>query len=155
MPNGYLFDTVTCSRWRRGDPTLRTKVEALPADAVIQTSVITVGELTLGIHRAPEELKERLAQATRQMLGRFQAILEVTRDVAEQYGRIVAQVPPGQHIGQNDYWIATIALTHDVVLITNDPDFDRIPGLQKEIGWGEARSVPPWCKIVERKILKR
>lgn len=132
MPNGYLFDTVTCSRWRRGDPTLRTKVEALPTDAAIHTSVISVGELTLGIHRAPEEINEKLAQATRQMLRRFKAILEVTREVAEEYGRIVAQVPPGQHIGQNDYWIAAIALVHDLVVITNDPDFDRIPELRKE-----------------------
>jgi predicted nucleic acid-binding protein len=44
----------------------------------------------------------------------------------------VAQAPPGHHIGQNDYWIAAIALTHHLVLITNDPDFDRVPDLQKE-----------------------
>lgn len=38
----------------------------------------------------------------------------------------------GQHVGQNDYWIAALALTYNLVLITNDPDFDRIPGLRKE-----------------------
>lgn len=132
MPKGYLFDTVTCSRWRRGDAALRSKVAALPSDAAIYTSVINVGELTLGIHKAPEELKEQLTQETQEMLAHFKAILEVTREVAEEYGKIVAQVPPGQHIGQNDYWIAAIALTHDLVLITNDPDFDRVPELRKE-----------------------
>jgi len=66
------------------------------------------------------------------LLGRFRQILEVTRLVAERYGQIVAQVPPGLHIGQNDYWIAAIAMTHDLVLITNDPDFDRVVGLEKE-----------------------
>jgi predicted nucleic acid-binding protein len=66
------------------------------------------------------------------MLTRFQRILEVTEQVAERYGAIVSQVPPGQHIGQNDYWIAAIALTHDLVLVTNDPDFERVPGLRKE-----------------------
>jgi hypothetical protein len=30
MPEGFLFDTVTCSRWRRGDRVLRQRVEALP-----------------------------------------------------------------------------------------------------------------------------
>lgn len=131
MPEGYLFDTVTCSRWRR-DRVLRQKVEALPAEATLYTSVISVGELAFGIHKAPQEHQERLRQRTQEMLARFQSILEVTRAVAETYGIIVAQVAPGYHIGQNDYWIATIALTHNLMLITNDPDFDRVPDLQKE-----------------------
>lgn len=132
MPESCLFDTVACSRWRRGDTALRSKVEALPADAVLYTSVISVGELMLGIHKAPQEHKEKLQRRTQEMLGRFKDILEVTREVADRYADIVAQVPPGQHIGQNDYWIAAIALTHDLALITNDPDFDRVPGLRKE-----------------------
>jgi len=132
MPEGYLFDTVAFSRWRRGDAALRRKVEALPSDAVLYTSVISVGELTLGILKAPQEYKERLRQRTQEMLARFQAIIEVTREVAERYGELVSRVPPGQHIGQNDYWIAAIAITHNLVLITNDPDFDRVPGLRKE-----------------------
>jgi tRNA(fMet)-specific endonuclease VapC len=132
MPEGYLFDTVACSRWRRGDAVLRRKVEALPPDAILYTSVISVGELTFGILKAPQEYKEQLRQRTQEMLGRFQAIIEVTREVAERYGELVSHVPPGQHIGQNDYWIAAIAVTHNLVLITNDPDFDRVPGLRKE-----------------------
>jgi predicted nucleic acid-binding protein len=44
----------------------------------------------------------------------------------------IGTLPTGQHIGQNDYWIAAIALTHNLVLITNAPDFDRIEGLSKE-----------------------
>ncbi len=132
MPEGYLFDTVACSRWRRGDVVLRSKVEALPSDAALYTSVISVGELTFGIHKAPPQHREKLQQRTQEVLSRFRSILEVTREVADRYGGIVSQVSPGQHIGQNDYWIAAIALTHDLVLITNDPDFDRVPGLQKE-----------------------
>jgi len=56
MPEGFLFDTVTCSRWRRGDRMLRRRIEALPMDAALYTSVISVGELTFGIHKAPYEL---------------------------------------------------------------------------------------------------
>jgi tRNA(fMet)-specific endonuclease VapC len=132
MPEGFLFDTVTCSRWRRGDRVLRERVEALPADAILYTSVISMGELAFGIYRAPQEYRERLRQRTQEMLARFSSILEVTHAVAETCGTIVAQVHPGYHIGQNDYWIAAVALTHNLVLITNDPDFDRVPGLQKE-----------------------
>jgi predicted nucleic acid-binding protein len=132
MPKGYLFDMVACSRWRRGDVSLRGKVAALPADTALYTSVISVGELLSGIQKAPQEHREKLWQRTHELLVRFTAILEVTHEVAEKYGVMVAQVPPGQHIGQNDYWIAAIAHIHDLVLITNDPDFDRIRGLQKE-----------------------
>ena len=91
-----------------------------------------MGELAFGIRKAPNEYRERLQQRTQEMLTRFHSILDVTCAVAETYGMIVARVPPGYHIGQNDYWIAAIALTHDLVLITNDPDFDRVPALQKE-----------------------
>lgn len=132
MPEGYLFDTVACSRWRRGDTSLRRWVEALPSDAALYTSVISVGELIFGIHKAPPQHKERLWQRTQEMLSQFKSILEVTREVADRYGEIVSQVPPGQHIGQNDYWIAAIALRNDFVVVTDDPDFDRVPGLRKE-----------------------
>ncbi len=60
MPEGFLFDTVTCSRWRRGDRVLRQRVEALPADAILSTSVISVGELAFGVIKAPPEHRERL-----------------------------------------------------------------------------------------------
>lgn len=53
MPEGFLFDTVTCRRWRRGDRILRRRVEALPVDTALYTSVISVGELSFGIHNAP------------------------------------------------------------------------------------------------------
>jgi predicted nucleic acid-binding protein len=132
MPDGFLFDTVTCSRWRRGDRVLRQRVEALPADALLYTSVISVGELAFGVYKAPQEYRERLRQRTQEMLARFTSILDVTHAVAETYGTIVSQVPSGYHIGQNDYWIAAIALTHNLVLVTNDPDFDRVPGVQEE-----------------------
>ncbi len=38
----------------------------------------------------------------------------------------------GQSPMTNDYWIAAIALTNALVLVTEDPDFDRVPGLRKE-----------------------
>ncbi|WP_089945946.1 type II toxin-antitoxin system VapC family toxin [Candidatus Entotheonella palauensis] len=132
MPESFLFDTVACSRWRRGDRGLRQKVEALAADAVLYTSVISVGELAFGVRKAPPEHREKLQQRTQEMIARFHSILGVTHAVAETYGMIVAQVHPGYHIGQNDYWIAAIALTHNLVLITNDSDFDRVLNLRKE-----------------------
>ena len=132
MAKGYLFDTVACIRWRRGDPVLQSKVQVLSPDATLYTSVINVGELVLGINKAHTKHKEKLRRRMEEILTCFKGILEVTHEVAIRYGDIVSQVLPGQHIGQNDYWVAAIALTNDLVLVTNDPDFERVPGLQKE-----------------------
>jgi predicted nucleic acid-binding protein len=41
-------------------------------DAALYTSVISVGELTFGVHNAPYEYQERLWQRTREILARFQ-----------------------------------------------------------------------------------
>jgi len=90
VPQGYLFDTVACSRWRRGDVVVQSKVQGLPADAILYTSAISVGELLLGIQKAPREHKEKLRQRTQEMLGRFKAVLEVNQKVAETYGEMVA-----------------------------------------------------------------
>lgn len=77
MPEGHLFDTVACSRWRRGDAALRRKVGALPPDAALYTCGISVGELTLEILKTPQEYKERLRQRTQEMLVHFQAVISV------------------------------------------------------------------------------
>jgi tRNA(fMet)-specific endonuclease VapC len=36
----------------------------------------------------------------------------------------------GTPIPPNDVWIAALCLQHDAVLITDDSDFDNVPGLQ-------------------------
>jgi predicted nucleic acid-binding protein len=68
---------------------IRGKVQSLPTDATLYTSVISVGELLLDIQKAPREHKEKLGQKTQEMLDRFKAILEITRKVAETYGELV------------------------------------------------------------------
>ena len=94
MPEGFLFDTVTCSRWRRGDRMLRQRVVALPVDAILYTSVVSVGELAFGIRKAPDAYRERLQQRTQEMLTRFHSMLDVTYAVAETMGRSLPRSLP-------------------------------------------------------------
>jgi len=129
--SGYLLDTVICSRLRRADPAVVSRMASLPEETAIYLSVITVGELLKGIHLAPANRREKLMQQTEELVDKF-PLLDVTLAVAEKYGEIVSKVPPGQHIGQNDYWIASTAMSHDLVLVSSDPDFDRVDGLRKE-----------------------
>lgn len=52
----------------------------------------------------------------------------------EQYARIRAAIEAGgTPIGSMDYLIASIALAHDLVLVTrNTREFARVPGLRME-----------------------
>lgn len=37
------------------------------------------------------------------------------------------QVPPSMlHITENDLWIAAVAVTHDLILVARDKDFDSV-----------------------------
>jgi tRNA(fMet)-specific endonuclease VapC len=57
-------------------------------------------------------------------------VLLPDRETAEQYARLFVQLKrAGTPIPDNDLWIAALALQHDVVLITRDKHFEKIPQL--------------------------
>lgn len=115
------------------DRALLEKIAALEDGTALYASIISVGELWLGIHHAPTEHWEKLLEETQQMLREdLTGILPIAEGVAKQWGEMMAQIPKGQHTGGNDSWIAATALTHDLILLTSDSDFDVVPGLQKE-----------------------
>jgi predicted nucleic acid-binding protein len=52
------------------------------------------------------------------------------RETAEQYARLFVQLKrAGTPVPDNDLWIAALALEHDLLLITRDRHFERIPQL--------------------------
>jgi tRNA(fMet)-specific endonuclease VapC len=57
-------------------------------------------------------------------------ILLPARDTAEHYARLFVQLKrAGTPIPDNDLWIAALVLQHDLVLITRDRHFERVPQL--------------------------
>jgi tRNA(fMet)-specific endonuclease VapC len=51
-----------------------------------------------------------------------------SRETAEHYARLFVQLKrAGTPVPDNDLWIAALVLEHDLVLITRDRHFDRIP----------------------------
>lgn len=57
-------------------------------------------------------------------------VLLPTRETAEHYARLIVQLKrAGTPIPNNDLWIASLALQHDLFLITRDPHFKRVPQL--------------------------
>jgi tRNA(fMet)-specific endonuclease VapC len=57
-------------------------------------------------------------------------ILLPVRDTAEHFARLFVQLKrAGTPIPDNDLWIAALVLQHDLVLITRDRHFERVPQL--------------------------
>jgi tRNA(fMet)-specific endonuclease VapC len=74
-------------------------------------------------HRNEILLRKLLAKTT---IG----VLLPSRETAEHYARLFVQLKrAGTSVPDNDLWIAALALEHDLLLITRDQHFDRIPQL--------------------------
>jgi len=136
MQPRYLLDTDTCSYLHGAEaPAIRRRFERLkPGEAVI--SAITWGELQFGVQRSRNKGRvQRLLDELRSLL----PVLPITREVAEAYGRVRADLAArGALIGANDLWIAAHACSARLTLVTNNQrEFHRVPGLRLE-NWVEA-----------------
>lgn len=66
-------------------------------------------------------------------------VLGVDRPVAERWADLSRELRRlGMPLGANDLWIASIALVHDLPLLTRDAAFRRVPALRLEMYDGTA-----------------
>jgi tRNA(fMet)-specific endonuclease VapC len=129
----FLFDTDTISHILKRTPssTLLARL-AIVAPEQQFTSAITVGEMVYGAYRSPSpepllrQLEERVWPNVR--------VLPFDRPAAETYGRLRAELErAGTPLSEPDLRIASIALTHDLTLVTgNVRHFARVSGLRVE-----------------------
>ena len=93
-------------------------------------SAITLGELRLGVLQAqsPEAASRRLS--TYQLAQRFEA-LPVDAAVSDAWALLVSRLrAEGRKVPVNDSWIAATAIAHHVPIVTQDSDYDALPGVQ-------------------------
>lgn len=127
----YLFDTDHAVALLRNHPTIRSRIEGLPDEAELYTSVITAAELFYGAYgaqdapRRVEEVQRFLADVD---------VLGLDLEGTEIYGRLKAELRVrGQLIEDNDLYIASVALKHNLILLTgNTRHYERLPALQVE-----------------------
>ncbi len=127
----YLFDTDHAVALLRNRPSVRSRIEGLPDDAELYLSVITAAELFYGAYGArdaPRRVEE---------VNRFLAdvdILGLDLEGTQIYGRLKAELRvQGQLIEDNDLYIASIALRHNLILLTgNTRHYERLPALRVE-----------------------
>jgi len=118
------LDTNRITDLFRGDLDL---AEQLGTAEEVWIPLFALGEIKAGFlggtqQRRNESLLNRLlAKST-------VGVLLPGRETAEHYARIFVQLKrAGTPVPDNDLWIAALVLEHDLVLITRDRHFERIP----------------------------
>jgi len=93
-------------------------------------SVITLGELRLGVLQAkdPDSASRRLS--TYQLAQRFEA-LTVDEQVSDAWALLVSRLrAEGRKAPINDSWIAATAIAHGIPIVTQDADYDHMPDVR-------------------------
>ena len=123
MTDGLADTSVFIAR-ESGRP-LRT--DALPDRLAV--SAISIGELRAGVLAASDVLTADRRLDTLQAALALEPI-PVDESVAAAWARLrVALRDQGRRLGVNDSWIAATAMAHDLVVVTQDDDYDDVPGL--------------------------
>lgn len=130
----YLFDTDTLSELLRRAPStaLLRRMAATPVDDQA-TSNITAGELWYGAYGVRDRAADLAERIERTLLPNL-PVLAFDIDAARIYGGLRADLErAGTPIGDADLRIASIALAHDLTVVTgNVRHFERVRDLPVE-----------------------
>lgn len=134
----YLLDTNHCSFAILGNSNVLSRLAAIE-NSLVSTCVIVQGELVDMAERSQRQ-EENLALIYRFLMGIY--IHNIDEFTATIYGQLKAalfnQFAPREKnkrrktkitdlgFGENDLWIAAIALQHNLTVVSTDSDFQRI-----------------------------
>lgn len=93
-------------------------------------SVVSLGELRLGVLQAtdPQVASRRLS--TYQLAQQFQP-LPVDEAVSDAWALLVSRLrQAGRKVPVNDSWIAATAIANGVPIVTQDSDYDAMPDVE-------------------------
>jgi hypothetical protein len=106
------------------------RLPAARMPSMLSVSIVTVGELRLGV-LAAQNAHSRAARL--RTLGAAMALdpLPVDDRVADAWAELrIGLREAGLKMPINDSWIAATAIAHGLPVATQDDDFDGIPGVQ-------------------------
>jgi tRNA(fMet)-specific endonuclease VapC len=121
----YLLDTNAMVAVMNKDTAIERAITS--ADRVYLSS-IALGEAFYGAEKSGR-VQENLQRVEK--LAASATVLDCDVETARIYGRLEqAQRTKGRPIGQNDTWIAAMAIQYDLTLLTRDSDFNRVANLK-------------------------
>lgn len=119
-----LLDTSVLIAAESGRP---LQVDALPDETSV--SVVTIAELRLGVLAATTTDARARRLATLESISALEP-LPVDLAAAGEWARLrMVLAEAGRRMNVNDLWIAAIAAANDLVVVTQDDDFDVLAGL--------------------------
>lgn len=91
--------------------------------------LMVLGEIEAGFYGGSQQHKNELLLRSF-LVQPTVGVLLPTRDTAVHYARLFVQLKrAGTPIPDNDLWIAALVLQHDLMLVTRDRRFERVPQL--------------------------
>jgi predicted nucleic acid-binding protein len=129
---GLIFDSCIWIGLAANEINPQTLIE-IGGDLPVFTSVISIGELSFGVHSCNDPAERSLRAAyLRQVESR--PTLNISANTGAAFGVLASAVKLGGRSPRpryNDLWIAAQAIEHGFTLITTNPnDFAYMPGLQ-------------------------
>jgi tRNA(fMet)-specific endonuclease VapC len=137
----YLLDTTHCIKSISGNDEFDNKLSNM-LDAQIATCLIVRGELIFGAYKS-DQFSENLHR-----LERFFAeipVYGINIETTDIYGKLKAYIierfgpkdkakrrntkPESLGFKDNDLWIASIAIQHDLILVSADAHIQRLDGM--------------------------
>ena len=118
------LDTNRITDLFRGDVEL---AEQLGTAEEVWIPLFALGEIKAGFQGGAQQRRNE-SLLNRLLAKPTVGVLLPSRETAEHYTRIFVQLKrAGTPVPDNDVWIAALVLEHDLVLITRDRHFERIP----------------------------
>tara|TARA_B100000614_G_scaffold236665_1_gene234330 strand:- start:744 stop:1142 length:399 start_codon:yes stop_codon:yes gene_type:complete len=126
----YLIDTDIIIYSLKGEQKVTNSFEERLNDPK-SISVITYGELVYGAKKSQQEQKN-MARVRR--IAEIFPIIDISPAIIETFGDLKATLEKtGNTVADMDLIIASTALTHNMILVTNnEKHFQKIPELQIE-----------------------
>ena len=140
---GYLLDTNHCIYLINGlekPPQKRSQPEKAVIDKLkslqnipLYFSEVTLGELHYGIARSQRKEQN---QKKLEYLKKLLYPLPVIENVWELFGETLGYLhEQGKPIADRDLLIACTAKIYDLILVTNDKNFNNLPESFKKVNW--------------------
>jgi tRNA(fMet)-specific endonuclease VapC len=121
-----ILDTNALSAFAEGNQNVRRVIARAEGPYL---PVIVIGEYRFGL--LSSRVKEKRLAWLEELMRHWQ-VLEISRETTLHYAELRRRLKEAATpIPSNDTWIAAVARQHGLTVLTNDPHFDLLDGIER------------------------